>query len=208
MKKIFFIGLHKTGTSTITKTLKSSGINCLHNPAWNNWAKNKNKERLLRNDAYCDGWTVNYEWLDNEFDAYFVLNTRNLKSWLISRWNHRNRRNNDLSYLRKRGITKLPNSKNHVINWIRERNEYHKEVLSYFENRDNFITLDITSETNQQILSKLSKVSQRPIKSITNANIKSSKGGYIKEPPAVMNALRELGISDAECELIYIDRKL
>ena len=199
--------MHKTGTSTITKTLKANGLNCIHSPTWTNWSKEKNKTKLNQYDAYSDGWTVNYQWLDAEFDAWFVLNTRNLKSWLISRWNHRNRRNGQPKYLKKLSSgKKLDNSERAVIEWILERNEYHKEMIKYFSGNPNFITLDIEKEPVSDVLTKLSLVSNKKITSLMSANITSKSHRYIKNPAPVLAALNKLSLTEKECSEFYLDR--
>lgn len=207
MKKIFFIGMHKTGTSTITKTLNANGLNCLHNPLWMTWSKQKDKIKLNQYDVYSDGWTVNYQWLDSEFDAWFVLNTRNLKSWLISRWNHRNRRNKQPEYLKKvSGGKKLDNSEHAVIEWILERNEYHKHMIQYFSKKPNFMTLDIEKEPISDVLTKLSLISNKKITSLVSTNLASNSHHYVKLPTPVLIALNNLSLTEKECSEFYLDR--
>ena len=102
MRKIFFIGSNKTCTSTFHETLIDAGIKSRHNPRWCAHSIAENKEFFEEWDAFSDGrGNGNLEWLDKTFNSFFVFNTRNIKDWAVSRWNHAERNKGSAAYRRR-----------------------------------------------------------------------------------------------------------
>ena len=146
---------------------------------------------------------ANLPWLDQKYDAFFILNTRNVRDWIISEWNHRRRRKN-----RDPGVySKL--EKERLIQRIKYRNVHHREVLNYFEGKDNFITLNVPDSPDELVAEKLSEVSGVRIESLIFAQPhKRSKSEYVKEPAEALDALEDLGIRPSEYGKLVLTLKV
>lgn len=127
-RKIFFIGYNKTATCSIHNLLINNGIKVQHNSNWN----------LKEYEAFCDCGDLNdfknlYKLYPN---AYFILNTRNIKCWLLSRLKH--------GYVYKLESFGYPKpSEELVYKWLVDRINYYTEVKQFFKDKDNFYILDI-----------------------------------------------------------------
>ena len=207
-RKSFFIGFGKTGTTTIHNTLLDHGIRSHHSGIWKKWVDSENKSAIDRFDSYQDGRGGNYEWLESEFDSFFVLNTRNLKSWLVSWWNWKNWRNQQPEYLKKKGLTHIPNDKHSIIKLILNRNMHHYKTIEYFKDKPNFMLLDIEKEPNALVLSKLTKITATKITKLKTSLVHKTKQHYIKNPGPVTKALSDLGITEEYFDEPYIDKLL
>ena len=114
-KKIFIIGFNKCGTRSFTELFERSGIGCVH---WDDnllagyILKDIKESGTIRLEKYypesnaftdiiyiqksCDDGNVLiveiFEIIDDIMrsypDAYYIINTRNVEDWLISRINH------------------------------------------------------------------------------------------------------------------------
>jgi len=215
-RKSFFIGFGKTGTTTIHNTLLDHGIRSNHSGRWPKWIISKNKNNIDQFDSYQDGmssWHQNgkyntFEWLESEFDSFFVLNTRNLKSWLVSWWNWKNWRNQQPEYLKKKGLTHIPNDKHSIIKLILNRNIHHYKTIEYFKDKHNFMLLDIEKEPDALVLSKLTKITATKITKLKTSLVHKTKQHYIKNPGPVTKALSDLGITEEYFDEPYIDKLL
>jgi len=207
-RKSFFIGFGKTGTTTIHNTLLDHGIRSHHSGRWKKWVDSKNKSAIEKFDSYQDSRGGNYEWLESEFDSFFVLNTRNLKSWLVSWWNWKNWRNQQPEYLKKKGLTHIPNDKHSIIKLILNRNMHHYNVIEYFKDKPNFMLLDIEKEPDAVVLSKLTKITATKITKLKTSLVHKNRPGYIKNPEPVTKALSDLDITEEYFDEPYIDKLL
>lgn len=165
--KIFCIGLHKTGTTSLHNFFLNLGIKSTHNTSWSKTPIPN--EYLQKYRAFSDGgghfWFNEYEFggnhevrlLDENYpNSKFILNTRSLKSWVVSKLLHAGW---------KEGIElNAPKKVTHeewryksidvVRKWITNRYNYHEKVKKYFEDRPNDILyIDVTKNTN--LLKKL-----------------------------------------------------
>jgi len=79
-------------------------------------------------DCFSDNGQMNkFQELDNKFtNAIFILNTRNLRSWLISRLMHGQKMKTSWAY---------PPSVALCHKWILDRDQYHRKVLEHFKNK-------------------------------------------------------------------------
>jgi hypothetical protein len=158
-KKIFCLGLNKTGTTSLHEAFKILGFKSVH---YTDDEGNNIKEIIENNflagdniikglegyDAFSD-WdrpphTVN---IVKEFDkqypgSIYILNTRNLDDWLNSREKHvrknqeRKRKNPDEDI----GWLKIDRT-----GWENEFNSHYNEINKYFEGRkDDLLVFDVT----------------------------------------------------------------
>jgi len=157
--KVFCIGLNKSGTTSLHLAFQKLGLKSVHfkDDNGNNIKdiiKNNsdNGYKLLNGiehyDAYSD-WNhpstnILFKDLDKQYpNSKFILNTRNLKDWLLSRENHVKRIKN-LNELQK----KYPKSPWYGIDinaWKVEYHEHHNNVFDYFKGRESdLLVFDVT----------------------------------------------------------------
>jgi len=125
-EKIFQIGMGKTGTISMHTMFLELGVKSQHSREWN----------LDEYDSFFDGRTRRdfpYEFtkLYSKYEnSLFILNTRNLHSWILS-WNkHVNRQ-----YLTwKKEAAAWPPSAQYNFQWINKRKDHHQHVLDFFKN--------------------------------------------------------------------------
>ena len=119
--KYFIIGFNKCGTSTFHNIFIENGIKSTHSTKWH--------LVLDEYDAFSDNGDLNdYKKLLNLFpNENFILNTRNLKSWLISRFCHGWTKANP-----KTAPWSNPVSIETCKSWATSRKKYHQEVEDYF----------------------------------------------------------------------------
>ena len=158
--KVFCIGLHKTGTSTLYEIFLDYGFKAIHSANWD-----KDIVKLKKFDAFSDGGghftgmgEFDFPYLATTFpNAKFILQTRDTKSWIISKLKHagwtedtallpdnpKRIRNEDWRYKSLLTIRKF----------IEQKYLYEHKVISFFE-RDSFnsrlIVIDITDKSTQK----------------------------------------------------------
>jgi hypothetical protein len=172
--KIFFIGFNRCGTTTIHHFLKSQGVRSAHF-----WRDNKNlaveiekrvgspalKEFLDRSTAYSDlCYFTNEISIEGnrhfrEFArlfprAYFVLNDRDLESWIRSRCNKDSKRRGTLL---GRGMAYYGADAETVMKIWREQHQQHvAAVLDYFSTSDRFLHFRIDRDPVGKLIEFLS----------------------------------------------------
>jgi len=146
--KVFCIGFNKTGTTTLHRILGDQlSFRSGHKPRWTDWSTTKNRDRLDQFDAFSDGECAAIRNLDDLYpEALFVLNTRPLKHWVLSRHKAVERSRTAVRWALTRYVPLgllariinrwvLDNREGAVIRWIRIRNSYHEHVIRYFSDR-------------------------------------------------------------------------
>lgn len=116
--KIFVIGFNKTGTTSLHKLFLKLNLSSQHSP--NDW-------ELDRYQCFTDGDHISPKFI-NYYRLYpnslFILNTRPLKNWMISRSKH--------CYAYKQDWGGWPPDYNHYIAWIIRRHNHYNNVLDFF----------------------------------------------------------------------------
>lgn len=145
--KVYCIGFNKSGTSSIAAYLSALGLRTCHDTRWSRISDMRDPV-FERFDAFTDGEAAPFQLLDEAFPgSKFVLNSRGLLPWLISRvkWAEHRRRvgktgqmRDDLDHLGLEGA---------VVTWARQRSEYHAGVLEYFRDRPaDLLVIDVTTD--------------------------------------------------------------
>ena len=163
--KIFCIGFNKTGTLTLHTVLSEHFISS-HDYHWK-WCDYSHslgdeslKEFLGETQCFSDGELSDFRRLDRLFpESRFILNTRPLYPWLISRVKHLYRfypalgqgvfaqRYQDI-YDESAAIRRTV-----VKEWVVNRNQYYHEVFDYFDAcASKLLVLDVTSDGFPQVL--------------------------------------------------------
>ena len=141
--KIFVIGFNKTASTTLHKLFKVNNLKSQHTTSWD----------LSNYDCFSDNGNLNdFKKLDNlHKDAIFILNTRNLTNWLISRFKHGHRQHERLNRDKNWAY---PCTTELALEWINDRETYYSQVLDYFKDRPNkLIILSIDQPNWKQFIS-------------------------------------------------------
>ena len=121
-KKIFVIGFNKNASTTLHNLFGQLGYKSQHNgKSWD----------LDKYDCFSDnGDLQDLKALYKFPDSVFILNTRNLNDWLVSRskhcaW-HKNNKQSNFSW-------GWPPNSDTYLRWIKERESHFKKVIKFFE---------------------------------------------------------------------------
>ena len=147
--KVFCIGFNKTGTVTLHRIFCDQlSYRSAHKPGWTDWSITKNRSRLDEFDAFSDGGCSSIKNLDDLYpEALFILNTRPLKHWVLSRHKAVERSRKAVRWALTKYVPLgfvawiinrwvLDNRERAVMRWIRIRNSYHEHVMGYFSDRN------------------------------------------------------------------------
>lgn len=152
-KKIFCIGMHKTGTTSLASSLSILGYKVKDYPSVRLfgsrflWFKGT---QLNDFNCFTDATVIPlYKRLDKKFpDSKFILTTRDLNSWLTScsKWPNFNR--DGVVGKRKIYRERVLGAKTYNEDIYKKKfMDYHIDVMKYFEGReDDLLVLDISTE--------------------------------------------------------------
>ncbi len=172
--KVFCIGCHKTGTSSLEVFAKSVNLKTIHSCDWS--TLNPTRSVLSKFDFFCDGgghfwdpksdedpnyWGKNHN-ISFLYDTYkdnckFILNTRQLQDWLQSKMTHAGWRSNttiraDTDNLRHDNWKYK--SINVIKEWIINRTKYHQQVINFFSDRgisDQLLIIDYINDLEAEM---------------------------------------------------------
>ena len=152
MLKILGMGLHKTGTRTISKALEILGYNSNHGGRDVNIALVNKKidfKKLNKYDAIFDGFCcLKYRTLDSHYDDLkFIYTTRNLESWLAS-CQHRYRGHIE-TITRKAVFGEFAFDKKI---WTDSYLRHEKQVRDYFKGRNDILEINIEEKNKWEKL--------------------------------------------------------
>ena len=185
--KIFFIGYNKTATSSIHSLFLSLGYKCSHHPY---------KWDLKKFDVFSDTGSVPFIKFDDNFNyngngnydtqnkvtnfnvfiklynqypnAIYVLNTRSLKKWLISRYKH--------GFARNKGDKNWawPIDEKLTIKWIHDREKYYNNIINFFSDKiEKLIIISIEKPSWQKELLSFLSIKKNVPEKIENKRNKS-----------------------------------
>ena len=149
--KVFCVGFNKTGTSSLHAYFQHHGMRSMHNLIWQEATHYLGPKRLAtflkQYDAYSDGEMANIERIYELYpEAYYILNVRELDSWVKSRikWLHR-------QYPKKvrgpMGQDFYALGDKVIPTWVDRRNAYHHHVINYFkENGGRLLVVNVCSD--------------------------------------------------------------
>ena len=131
-KKYFVIGFNKTATSTFHSLFLKNNFTSQHATKWD----------TDKYACFSDNGNLNhYRELDVKYEnSIFILNVRELDKWLMSRFKNGLREP-------KRPNWAYPYTREKCIEWINDREKYHREILEYFMERpEKIIIVNIERE--------------------------------------------------------------
>mmetsp|Transcript_8022 Transcript_8022/g.16909 ORF Transcript_8022/g.16909 Transcript_8022/m.16909 type:complete len:349 (+) Transcript_8022:105-1151(+) len=179
-KKLFFIGLHKTGTTTYAELTSKLGLASHHSCGWWRDALQGGLRLIAKYDAFADGGWRDFLQDPEDFEfgspysfdprylhtcmprAWFVMSVRPLGSWLASNLHHW------LSHGCNPGMVQnVPDSftcvetctedvVNFIEQWAVYREYYHRRVLDYARENPTFakrlLLTDLETDGFDQVL--------------------------------------------------------
>ena len=156
--KIFCIGLHKTGTSSLHEFSLKCGYKSTHSA---NWAFNN--QALEKFDFFSDGGShfdniieFDYESLLHKYpDALFILNVRDARSWIVSKLKHAGWKYDTLIEHDDPGTLYHDWKKKtflHIRSFIEHKYSYEAKVKKYFRNNcpEKLLVIDVTDNKKKE----------------------------------------------------------
>ncbi len=140
-RPIFFIGFYKTGTNYYSKVFTALGFKVMHDSHWRRGSIRVIEQYDVFNDACLHDFATMYRAYPR---AKFILNTRPLRPWLISRLLWIDKIYRDMRPLERRLANPVVRvlwgndcyyNQERVVTWIRERHAYHQSVLEFFRDK-------------------------------------------------------------------------
>lgn len=123
--KIFVIGFNKTGTSSFHSLFQNLNLKSQHDNIWN----------IDEYQCFSDGYHSEgkYKQYYRSYpNSLFILNTRPLNNWLVSRSKH--------CYLYKKSWG-WPPSEHKYVKWINHRNSHFNDILNFFVEAPNNLVI-------------------------------------------------------------------
>ena len=133
--KVFCVGFNKTGTTSIAELLQEFGLVTCHQTEWADLT-DMASSMLCDHEAFTDGEQPRIDLFDQAFPgSKFILNTRELLPWLVSRvkW-VRHRQTTGASGPMRTQFERL-GLEECVLQWSAQRDAYHRLVLEHFAHR-------------------------------------------------------------------------
>lgn len=192
-KKVFAIGFNKSGTTSLHQLFTSLGLLSYHGVEWRGC---DNIELLRTYDCFSDDIPKDLAKLDRLFPgSKFILQVRDLRSWVYSRLAHiaREKEQNPTYRSPEWDLTEGA-----IKSWVKKRNEHHLFVLSYFSNRPrdllivNFIRDEAAATKICNFLGYPGN-HDRPL-----VNVNPNKTFPARYTEMLQNVLAELGIPEEE----------
>lgn len=178
--KIFVIGFNKTGTSSFYSLFKDVGLKSIHNVR-------VNYLNILDNyDTFSDGFHPVSKiklYYDKYPNSLFILNTRPIRKWLISRYKHARSRNFKPCWC-------YPPSYELTKKWIDSREKHYKEVLEYFSDKEDKLIIVNIEKNNWEnfVLKNINKNTEED----KNISIQSNKYPDEKMKENIMNKIYQI----------------
>lgn len=175
---VFIIGFNKTGTRSLHHLFLRNGFPAIH------WGAGKVAVKMSENITMgwpiLTGFDIEYRafsdlthveetfyieanrWfrtLDRDYPgSYFILNTRPLDSWILSRSQHDQGR-----FLREHMSSRgTPSKKATIAQWTHEREAFHAEVRQYFAHSSRFLEIDIEAGGVVEAISEFLNITIAP----------------------------------------------
>lgn len=146
-KKIFCIGLSKTGTTSLHEAFRILGLNSVHHDIMGTNIKKIMEENIENGRKICHSlemydvftdFSANIDKIKRiEKDcpkSLFIFTTRDIKSWVKSKINH-----NKIYNMKHPANPRKLNEENYKELFAK----YHKQVYSYFKGRKDFLVMNI-----------------------------------------------------------------
>ena len=188
-EKIFVIGFNKCATTTIDHLFKINDLSSYHQGT--KYKIQKWTDVLDKYKCFSDiNFTIDIIKNLNKTNpnSLFILNTRKINKWIISRFEHGVR-----GYLKSGEHGYYPYSEDKMISWIKERQNYYRDVLEYFKNTpDKLLIINIEEHNWENYLRE--KLNLK-VKIKNSKNVKKKSKEYSSICNLVNKTFDKLGYS-------------
>jgi len=149
--KIFCIGFNKTGTTSLDKLFQLWNMASFHGEYHE---LSLDDDLFKEYQCFSDGESHDFKALYGAFSgSKFILNTRKMDDWLVSRIKHveyRLSRHLSTGWMAKEYTN---DSKLALQNWINRRVKYYQDVLDFFSNKsESLLIVNVCDCRNQREL--------------------------------------------------------
>lgn len=145
-RKIFCIGFNKSGTSSLNALFRAWGMASMHG-MYSEW--DADDPRFEQYECFTDGEQHDFSMLDVKFPgSKFILLSRRLDDWLISRIRHTEIRKarKKTGWMRKEYEEDASGA---VRKWVERRGAYYDAVYNYFAGRtEDLLLLNICDSSS------------------------------------------------------------
>lgn len=145
--KLFVIGFHKTGTTSLGVALSQLGYRVTGPNGVNDPNISENVYSLVnslvdRFDAFRDNpWPILYQYLDQQHPgSKFILTVRDSSSWIESQVRHFGKRQTPM----RKWIYGYGCPEGHELTYIERYERHNNDVLRYFGDRKDLLVMDLT----------------------------------------------------------------
>lgn len=194
-KKVFVVGFNKSATTSLHTLFQRFGLKSYHSGEWRDC---EDMELLNRFDCFSSGYVKNHDTLDKLFPgSKFILQLRDLKSWVYSRLAHIQRQKEQGVY---QDCAIWDDTKYAIKFWILQRNYYHISILSYFKIRpDDLLVINVIRDKDiAQKVADFLNIKGRHQTPCSNVN--PSKLIPPRDKVLLKQCLQELGVPEYETE--------
>ena len=192
-RKVFAIGFNKSGTTSLHALFETLGLVSHHGTRWRESAD----MTLLRSyDCFSDDVPTDLPKLDQLFPgSRFILQVRELDTWVYSRLAHIERGKQNAAY---KTHALWNTTETSVKSWITYRNTYHCFVLSYFARRpQDLLVVNFVRDPDAAVkICRFLDYDTVPVKPARNVN---PDGSYPSKHRALLQrCLADLGVPATE----------
>lgn len=171
MKKIFGIGLSRTGTTSLAETLKQFGINIVHYPS-------EDALYSVHNDGACDiPAAAHFVELDKKFpNSKFIYTVRDKDDWLHSMERYLERKKERVigGWMRENRIKIYGQLEFDKDIFSKKYDEHNKKIREYFKSRKgDLLILNICTGKDMEHLFKFIGIDNPHMKRFPHANKRS-----------------------------------
>ena len=194
-EKVFCIGFHKTGTTSLTKALRILGYRTIHGDGTKTWkgadegvtltrlidAGNYELPTLKLFDAFSDNpyFTI-WKELDRRHSGKFILTVRDPEKWIDSCCRYYKDRR--VRHMRQWmfGENADPNSSPQARQaWLDAYTRHNEAVREYFAGRSDFLEIDVTRESGWEPLCSFlgQPVPRKPFPHVNKTKVSGKAAG-------------------------------
>ena len=141
--KIFVIGFHKTGGTTLHHLFLKNLLQARHQPNWGfTLGKDRRGDYWHKFKCFSDGGhKEDFRFFATHYpNSLFILNCRPIKDWLFSRFKH-----GFFEHSKGQKTSLYPCSSEMLADWIKDNQKHHIDVIEYFSTKpEQLIIIDIS----------------------------------------------------------------
>lgn len=194
-QKVFAIGFNKTGTTSIHQLFKTHGYRASHAREWRN---TRHPSIFMKYDAFSDGVPDDFRRLDKQYPgSKFILNVRDLDTWIDSRINYIHRKfPRGLELWDPFSDWNIFNSS--LMEWVLQRNRYHAQVLQHFITRPEYL-ITINYVRDPQAADKISRfIGQSTSSEKPHINAAPTSDRRLQNETRIKRLLTTIGVAENE----------